>query len=93
MRLASIHPNEIGFVATPATWEKHLSQLLKNEIKRNLQSYESLAQALGEPKQNVINKINRGKFSAVFLCQALNALGVKQLDIPNLSSLKPKKTR
>lgn len=63
-------------------WNKIVSTMLKNEIKRNLESYESLAKKLCESTETTRTKINRGTFRASYFLRALAALGVKQIEVP-----------
>lgn len=67
-------------------WNKLVSTILKNEIRRNLETYETLAQKMGEDVANTRNKINRGTFRASYFLQALAALGVKQIEVPEITS-------
>lgn len=60
-------------------WENKVKGLLKAELKRRNVSYQDLANklaALGvsETPENIANKISRGKFTAVFLMQCLEAI-------------------
>ena len=77
----------IAEVITMATtkkdeWNKIAATILKNEIRRNLETYATLAEKLGEDTDVLRNKINRGTFRASFFLQALAALGVKKIIIP-----------
>lgn len=65
-------------------WEERAKGLLKGEIKRRNLSYNQLVdmlRAIGveDTEPNVRNKIARGKFTAVFMLQCLDAIGVKVL--------------
>ncbi len=65
-------------------WEKQASNLLKAELKRKGVTYAQLVEKLGaiginEKEVNVANKLSRGKFSAAFMLQCLNAAGSSQL--------------
>lgn len=65
-------------------WESKVKGLLKAELKRRDVTYQQLAEklaALGvtETPENIANKISRGKFSAVFLVQCLEAIGCQTL--------------
>lgn len=60
-------------------WENKVKGLLKAELKRRNVSYQDLVSklaALGvsETPENIANKISRGKFTAVFLMQCLEAI-------------------
>ena len=65
-------------------WENRVKGILKAEVKRRNMTYDQLAAKLAEigvhdSARNIINKINRGTFSAVFFVQCLEALGAKAI--------------
>ena len=65
-------------------WEARVKGLLKAELKRHNVSYAQLVDKLAEigvvdSEPNIRNKLSRGKFTAVFLLQCLEAVGVKDL--------------
>ena len=65
-------------------WEDQAKGLLKAELKRRNVSYAKLVEKLAEigivdSEPNVRNKLSRGKFTAVFLLQCLEAVGSTQL--------------
>lgn len=65
-------------------WEDRAKGVLKGEIKRRNLSYNQLVDMLRsigveETEPNVRNKIARGKFTAVFFLQCLEAIGVKAI--------------
>ena len=65
-------------------YEKKMSLILKSEIKRAGLTYSTLTDKLNEmgideKEPNVRNKIGRGKFSAAFMAECLDALDVKEL--------------
>jgi len=69
-------------------WKDHVRGLMKSELaKRNL-NYIQLAEILWdefeieETAQNLSNKIARGTFSAMFMVQILEAIGVESLALP-----------
>ena len=67
-----------------AEYETRIANILKAEIKRAGHTYASLVDALAaigveEKEANVRNKIGRGKFSAAFMLQCMEALGVSDL--------------
>jgi hypothetical protein len=71
-------------MAVQPDWESEVKGLLKAEVKRRNLTYEQLAAKLAEigvhdSARNIINKINRGTFSAVFLVQCLEAMDVEAL--------------
>ena len=74
------------FKDNPVTreYETRAKNLLKGELKRRGLSYKDLAEKLtaigvSENERNLNNKISRGGFSAAFLLQCLEAIGVKDL--------------
>lgn len=69
-----------------AEWEQRVSNLLKAELKRKGVTYGQLVQRLAdigvdEKEANIKNKLSRGKFSAVFLVQCLDAIKTRNLQI------------
>jgi microsomal dipeptidase-like Zn-dependent dipeptidase len=65
-------------------WEGKVKGLLKAELKRRDVTYQELVEKLAtlgiaETSENIANKISRGKFSAVFLVQCLEAIGCQTL--------------
>lgn len=67
-------------------WIDKVKGILKAELSRKNVSYKKLAlklNAIGveETAENINNKINRGKFSAVFLIQCLSVIGITNIDI------------
>ena len=67
-----------------ADWEERAKGLLKAELKRRGVTYNQLVEKLAdigvtEAEPNVRNKLARGKFTAVFLLQCLEAIGAKEL--------------
>ena len=73
-------------MAAQTDWENEVKGLLKAEVKRRNLTYEQLAAKLAEigvhdSARNIINKINRGTFSAVFFVQCLRAMGCRSVSI------------
>jgi hypothetical protein len=69
---------------TDPAWRALVKGLLKAEMKRREISYQELVRRLAEigieeTPENLANKISRGKFSAVFLMQCLEAIGCKTI--------------
>lgn len=69
---------------TQKDWEDQTKGLLKAELKRRNVSYAQLVDKLAEigvvdSEPNVRNKLSRGKFTAVFLLQCLEAVGSTSL--------------
>ncbi|MDU8945579.1 DUF6471 domain-containing protein [Ovoidimarina sediminis] len=60
-------------------WASLPANLLKAELKRKGVTYSHLADMIGEKEVNIRNKLSRGKFSAAFLLQCLNAIGANEL--------------
>ena len=65
-------------------WEAKVKGLLKGELKRRNVSYGQLVAKLAEigvmdSEPNIRNKLSRGKFTAVFLIQCLEAIGTSSL--------------
>jgi hypothetical protein len=71
-------------MADHAEWEAKVKGLLKGELKRRNVTYAHLVDKLAaigvsETEPNVRNKLARGKFTAVFLLQCLEAIGASSL--------------
>lgn len=71
---------------TAKEWEGQVKGLLKAELKRRNVTYLGLVEKLAEigvneTEPNVRNKLARGKFSAVFLIQCLEAVHVRSLSL------------
>lgn len=69
-----------------AEWENEVKGMLKAEIKRRNLTYEQVAERLAaigvnDSARNIINKINRGSFSAVFFVQCLRAIGCHSVSL------------
>lgn len=65
-------------------WEDRVKGMLKAELKRRNVTYADLVGKLAvigvhESEPNIRNKISRGKFTAVFLIQCLEAIGAQDL--------------
>lgn len=65
-------------------WQDRTKGLLKAELKKRNVGYRELAEKLtamgiAETETNIKNKISRGGFTAVFLLQALTAIGAREL--------------
>lgn len=73
-------------MAEKTDWEMKAANLLKAELKRKGVTYAGLVEALAqigvdEKEVNVRNKLSRGKFTAAFLLQCLNAIGSETLHL------------
>ncbi|MDR3421573.1 MAG: DUF6471 domain-containing protein [Xanthobacteraceae bacterium] len=71
-------------MAGTTDWEERAKGLLKAELKRRGVTYNQLVEKLAdigvtEAEPNIRNKLARGKFTAVFLLQCLEAIGAKEL--------------
>lgn len=71
-------------MADNAEWEAKVKGLLKAELKRRGVSYNQLVEKLAaigvvDSEPNIRNKLARGKFTAVFLLQCLEAVEAKEL--------------
>lgn len=65
-------------------WDSRVKGLLKAELKRKGVTYGQLVDKLAavgvkETEPNIRNKLARGKFTAVFLFQCLEAIGAKEI--------------
>ena len=73
-------------MAEQTEWESKAANLLKAELKRKGVTYAQLVEKLAgigieEKEANIRNKLSRGKFSAAFLLQCLEAIGSKHLHL------------
>jgi hypothetical protein len=74
-----------GIAMAEATdWEARVKGLLKAELKRRTVTYAQLVERLAEigvreTEPNIRNKLARGKFTAVFMLQCLQAVGCENL--------------
>lgn len=67
-------------------WEYKVKGMLKAELKRRGVTYADLVGKLADigvmdSEPNIRNKISRGKFTAVFLVQCLEAIGARSVSI------------
>ena len=65
-------------------WDAKVKNMLKAELKRRGVSYKELADKLAvigvqETEPNIRNKLARGKFTAVFMVQVLEAIGAGEI--------------
>lgn len=70
--------------APKVDWNERASNLLKSELKRHGLNYAGLVEKLAqigveEKEVNVRNKLSRGTFTAAYLLQCLEAVGVREL--------------
>lgn len=71
---------------TKADWTHQAKGLLKAELKRRNVGYQALSDSLrafgiNESPENIANKISRGKFTAVFFVQCMEAIGCKTIHL------------
>ena len=71
-------------MAETKEWEDRVKGLLKAELKKRGVSYLQLVERLAaigvvDSEPNIRNKLARGKFTAVFLIQCLEAIGASSL--------------
>lgn len=67
-------------------WESRVANILKAELKRKGVTYAQLVEKLAaigveEKEVNIRNKLSRGKFTAAFFLQCLDALGLDQVHL------------
>jgi 3-mercaptopyruvate sulfurtransferase SseA len=65
-------------------WNAKAANLLKSELKRHGVKYADLVEKLAEigvdeKEVNIRNKLSRGTFTAAYLIQCLEAIGVKEV--------------
>jgi len=76
--------NGVLRMADNKDWEDRVKAMLKAELKRKGVTYAQLVEKLAsigvvDSEPNIRNKLVRGKFTAVFLIQCLEAIGVSSL--------------
>ncbi len=74
----------MNLISLPCIWKAKAEGLLKGELKRRNVSYGQLVEKLAavgvvDSEPNIRNKLSRGKFTAVFLIQCLEAIGSSSL--------------
>lgn len=67
-------------------WDLKAANLLKAELKRKGVTYAQLVEKLAaigveEKEANIRNKLSRGKFTAAFMFQCLEAIGTNKVDL------------
>jgi len=73
-------------MAEAKMWEQRVKGMLKAELKRKGITYAELVDNLAklgviDSEPNIRNKLARGKFTAVFMIQCLEAIGTSSLRI------------
>lgn len=76
-------------MADETHWEDRAKALLKSEIKRRNLTYAQVVEKLAEigiqeDERNFRNKVARGKFTAAFLLQCLDAVGAQTVRLDDL---------
>ena len=76
-------------MADETHWEDRAKALLKSEIKRRNLTYVQVVEKLAaigiqEDERNFRNKVARGKFTAAFLLQCLEAIGAQTVRLDDL---------
>jgi microsomal dipeptidase-like Zn-dependent dipeptidase len=79
-----LKPAYLGPMKEQKDWENQVKGLLKAELKKRGITYAQLVEKLkdievSETEPNIRNKLARGKFTAVFLVQCLEAIGTNSL--------------
>jgi hypothetical protein len=74
----------VDIMKTETAWAEDAKRLLRREMAARGLTYDNLVERLAaigvtDTVLNVRNKVSRGKFTAVFLLQALRAMGVRSL--------------
>lgn len=67
-------------------WEAKARGILRAEMTRRGMSYAQLVKGLAdigvkEDERNIRNKVSRGKFTAAFMLQCLDAIGTNSLNL------------
>ena len=60
-------------------WETKAANILKAELKRKGVTYAQLSELIGVKEVNIRNKLSRGKFSAAFLLQCIESIGLSEI--------------
>ncbi len=73
-------------LAEKTDYEARAANLLKAELKRKGVTYAQLVEKLAgigvvDAEVNIRNKLSRGKFTAAFLLQCLEAIGVSSVSV------------
>jgi microsomal dipeptidase-like Zn-dependent dipeptidase len=82
--MMTFETNGVLRMAETKDWEDRVKGLLKSELKRRNVTYAQLVEKLAaigvvDSEPNIRNKLARGKFTAVFLVQCLEAIGSTSL--------------
>jgi hypothetical protein len=76
----------MAFPQTEEEWAAHVKGLLKAELTKRSITYDQLTEKLAavgvhDTSVNIRNKVARGKFTAVFFIQCLEAVGCRILHL------------
>jgi Domain of unknown function (DUF6471) len=83
---SGIESRDPPMAAKRKDWQAHVKGILKAELKRRNLSYADLAEKLTvigvkDSERNISNKISRGTFTAIWLVQCMEAIGVKTIHL------------
>jgi hypothetical protein len=81
-----LSPSETAAMKTTRDWQAQAKGIIRGELKRRNLSYKDLADRLQQigvrdTEKNVVNKIARGGFTAVFFLQCMEAIGVQNIHL------------
>ena len=62
-------------------WAKHVKNVLRSEMTRQGVNVRELARRLNQDDKVLANKISRGKFTAAFMFECLEAIGVSDVRV------------
>ncbi len=62
-------------------WAKHVKNVLRSEMTRQGVNVRELARRLDQDDKVLANKISRGKFTAAFMFECLDAIGVSDVRV------------
>jgi len=62
-------------------WTTQAKNILRAELTRKGVSVRELARRLDQDERVLANKISRGKFTAAFMLECLNAIGVNEVRV------------
>lgn len=66
---------------TDTDWAKHAKNVLRAELTRKGVTVRELARRLDQDDKILANKISRGKFTAAFMFECLDAIGVSEVRV------------
>jgi len=62
-------------------WAMHVKNVLRSEMTRQGVNVRELARRLDQDDKVLANKISRGKFTAAFMFECLEAIGVSEVRV------------